>query len=118
VAADSGRPILVLRCEQGFVGYKSSSSARLECNKTNYETVHVERGEHGQVFFKGQNGRYWTPDDGISATGEVPHPFYMELREPTRMCIKDVHGHYLGAQKNGSFALDSTDVAQATYWEF
>jgi len=112
------RPILVLKCEQGFVGYKSSSSARLECNKTNYETVHVERGEHGQVFFKGQNGRYWTPDDGISATGEVPHPFYMELREPTRMCIKDVHGHYLGAQKNGSFALDSTDVAQATYWEF
>ena len=48
------RPILVLKCDQGFVGYKSSASTKLECNKTNYETVHVERGDRGQVFFKGE----------------------------------------------------------------
>ncbi|XP_043210973.1 protein singed-like isoform X2 [Amphibalanus amphitrite] len=112
------RPILVLKCDQGFVGYKSSSSTKLECNKTNYETVHVERGDKGRVFFKGQNGKYWTSEDGISASGDVPHPFFMELREPTRMCIKDEHGGYLCAQKNGAFALDNTDVSGATYWEF
>lgn len=47
------RPILVLKCEQGFVGYKSNSSTKLECNKATYETIQVERGEKGLVYFKG-----------------------------------------------------------------
>jgi hypothetical protein len=44
----------VLKCEQGFVGYKSASSSKLECNKATYETIQVERGEKGIVFFKGE----------------------------------------------------------------
>lgn len=48
------RPILVLKCEQGFVGYKSASSPKLECNKATYETIQVERGEKGKVHFKGK----------------------------------------------------------------
>lgn len=47
------RPILVLKSDQGFVGYKSSSSIRLECNKASYETIQVERSDRGIVFFKG-----------------------------------------------------------------
>ena len=47
------RPVLVLRCEQGFVGPKSSSSSKLECNKAIYETIRVERCERGIVRFKG-----------------------------------------------------------------
>ena len=35
------RPILVLKCEQGFVGYKSPGSTRLECNKAAYATIQV-----------------------------------------------------------------------------
>jgi len=112
------RPILVLRCEQGFVGYKSSSSAKLECNKATYETIHVERGERGQVFFKGQNGLYLCPEEGVSATSQQPYPLYLELREPTRLCIKDQEGRYLRAQKNGFFDFGTTDVALATYWDF
>ncbi|XP_043219411.1 protein singed-like isoform X2 [Amphibalanus amphitrite] len=111
------RPILVLKSEQGFVGYKTGST-KLECNKATYETIHVERGDRGKVFFKAQSGLYWSPEDGISASSREPYPFYMELREPTRMCIKDAHGSYLCAQKNGSFRLDTTDVERATYWEF
>ena len=65
-----------------------------------------------------QSGLFWSPDDGISASSREPYPFYMELREPTRMCIKDAQGAYLCAQKNGSFRLDTTDVERATYWEF
>ena len=45
--------MLVLKCEQGFVGYKSSASTKLECNKGTYETIMVERGEKGVVYFKG-----------------------------------------------------------------
>ena len=47
------RPVLVLKCDQGFVGYKSSNSSRLECNKASYETILVERGDKGMVYFKG-----------------------------------------------------------------
>merc|ERR1719361_1333714 len=36
------RPVLVLKCDQGFVGYKSSNSSRLECNKASYETILVD----------------------------------------------------------------------------
>jgi fascin 1 len=50
----SFRPILVLKCEQGFVGYKSASSNKLECNKATYETIMVERGDKGIVYFKGE----------------------------------------------------------------
>ena len=47
------RPILVLKCDQGFVGYKANSSTVLECNKATYETFIVEKSENGAVFFKG-----------------------------------------------------------------
>lgn len=43
----------MLKSDQGFVGYKSSSSLRLECNKASYETIQVERSDRGIVFFKG-----------------------------------------------------------------
>ena len=51
------RPVLVLKCEQGFVGRKASSAsaqARLECNRANYETIQVERADSGTVLFKGE----------------------------------------------------------------
>ena len=48
------RPVLVLKCDQGFVGYKSSTSNRLECNKAAYETIVVERADKGMVHFKGE----------------------------------------------------------------
>ena len=51
------RPILVLKCDQGFVGYKAAGSVKLECNKASYETIQVERAEEGQVHFKGEQQR-------------------------------------------------------------
>merc|ERR1711881_167402 len=113
------RPVLVLKCDQGFVGYKSSASNKLECNKATYETIQVERAEGGQVHFKGQNGKYWhTHDDGISCDAEIPQGFFLELREPTRMCIKSTGGQYVVAEKNGGFTVGSTDSEGATRWEY
>merc|ERR1719334_2504897 len=95
------RPVLVLKCEQGFVGYKASGSAKLECNKATYETIMVERAEGGLVYFKGQNGKYWQAQgEGIMCDGEVPQGFYLELREPARMCIKSSEGRYVVSLKN------------------
>lgn len=47
------RPILVLKCEQGFVGVRQGS-CKLECNKATYETIVVERAQKGIVYFKGE----------------------------------------------------------------
>ncbi|XP_040571774.1 protein singed isoform X2 [Lepeophtheirus salmonis] len=113
------RPILVLKCEQGFVGYKSTGSTKLECNKANYETIIVERSEKGLVHFKGQNGKYINArNDGLSADSDSPSGFYLELRDPTRMCIKSSDGQYLNSEKNGCLALTSTDIDEATQWEY
>jgi len=113
------RPILVLKCDQGFVGYKAAGSAKLECNKATYETIQVERAERGLVYFKGQNGKYWAGHgDGISCDGEAGQGFYLELREPTRICIKSAAGEYVVAGKNGGFSLGGEDPELATYWEY
>lgn len=131
--------MLVLKSDQGFVGYKSGSSSKLECNKANYEAIQVERGPLGLVYFKGkdlfvmshrwrvqirlvgtgQSGRYWQINsDGISADSDTPEGFYLELREPSKLCIKGGDGAYLMADKNGAFAAGSRDSETATRWEF
>ncbi|XP_046989522.1 protein singed [Schistocerca americana] len=113
------RPILVLKCEQGFVGYKSNSSPKLECNKASYETILVERSEKGVVFFKGQNGKYWHVDgESVTADSDAPEGFFIELRDPTHVCIKSTSGEYLVAGKNGAFRLGESDYENATKWEY
>ncbi|XP_034830548.1 protein singed [Maniola hyperantus] len=111
------RPILVLKCDQGFVGPKG---VRLECNKANYETIQVIRGPKGAVYFKGQNGKYWHADsESVTCDSDSPQPFHLELREPTRLAIRAASPKlYLAAAKNGNFRLASPDLAGATHWEY
>ena len=74
------RPVLVLKCDQGFVGYKAHGSTKLECNKATYETIHVERSEKGAVHLRGQSGKYWLSEgDSVSCNGEVPQAFHLEV---------------------------------------
>lgn len=76
------RPVLVLRCEQGFVGPKSTASPKLECNKAVYETIRVERCERGEVRFKGDCvslihlTRFVTAKKGQ----ELPNTLYNNIR--------------------------------------
>ncbi|CAG7836451.1 unnamed protein product [Allacma fusca] len=113
------RPILVLKCEQGYVGYKTSNMPRLECNKASYETIQVERDDKGIVHFKGQNGKYWAvAGDEVVADSDIPHEFSIELIGPTKICIKTSHGQYLNAEKNGMFRVGDDSADNATKWEF
>ena len=48
------RPVLVLMCDYGFVGAKTAGSARLECNKANYDYIYVEGGQEGVYYLKGE----------------------------------------------------------------
>ena len=52
------------------------------------------------------------------ADSEVPEGFFIELREATRMCIKNSSGQYIITEKNGGFKLGDTDPSRATLWEF
>uniref|UniRef100_A0A1A9Z8M5 Fascin n=1 Tax=Glossina pallidipes TaxID=7398 RepID=A0A1A9Z8M5_GLOPL len=114
------RPILVLKCEQGFVGYRQPGNTKLECNKATYETILVERAQKGLVYLKGHSGKYWRIDgEGISVDADTPvDGFYLELREPTRISIRSQNGKYLGATKNGAFKLLEDGSDSATQWEF
>lgn len=70
-------------------------------------------------FFQGQNGKYWHVDsECVTADSDVPEGFYLELREPTRICIKSIHGEYLTASKNGTFRLGDREYENATKWEY
>ena len=67
----------------------------------------------------GQSGRYWqVNNDGITASGDSPEGFYMELREPSKLCIKSADGSYVMAEKNGAFTASSRQSHTATRWEF
>jgi len=71
------------------------------------------------LYFKGQNNKYWHCDsESVTEDSDVPEGFYLELREPTRLCIKDSTGHYLTAGKNGAFRLGDTTIENATQWEY
>jgi len=115
----TNRPIMILKCEQGFVGYRMATSVKLDCNKASYATFQVERAEGGLVHFKGQNGKYWqVVDGGIACDSENAQGFYLELREPTKVCIKTAGGNYLIEKRNGGFNVGGTDEAEATRWEW
>lgn len=49
------RPILVLKCDYGFVGFKSSNNPRIECNKASHDAIYLEHsnGKSGEYFLKG-----------------------------------------------------------------
>lgn len=70
-------------------------------------------------FVVGQNGKYWHADgESVTADSDTPEGFFIELREPTRICIKSVGGEYLVAGKNGAFRLGDSEYENATKWEF
>lgn len=66
------------------------------------------------------NNMYWRADgDGsIIADSENPEPFYLELRDPTKMCIKNASGDYIIAEKNGVFRIGGPDPGSATQWDY
>lgn len=64
-------------------------------------------------------GKYWHADsESVMVDSDVPESFYLELREPTRLCIKSANGNYLTANKNGVFHLGDTTIDNATQWEY
>ncbi len=49
------RPILVLKCEYGLVGYKNKTNFKLECNKSTFNVILLEESNdlNGYYCLKG-----------------------------------------------------------------
>lgn len=49
------RPILVLKCEYGLVGYKNKTNFKLECNKSTFNVIMLEESidSLGYYYLKG-----------------------------------------------------------------
>ena len=45
------KPKLVLKCEHGFVGLKSASSPRFECNRATYDTLRLHHQMGKEEFY-------------------------------------------------------------------
>ncbi|CAG0920866.1 unnamed protein product, partial [Notodromas monacha] len=113
----ANRPVLVLKCDQGFVGTRSGST-QLECNKASYDTILVEKGPNGVVHLQGKNGKFWRPTGGqVSCDADQPDGFFFELAEPSRVRIKTADAQFLAAAKNGGFSVVA-DAENATLWEY
>ena len=51
----TNRPLIVLKCEYGFIGFKTTVNPRIECNKATYDVFHLENtaGESAVYYIKG-----------------------------------------------------------------
>jgi hypothetical protein len=112
------RPLLVLRCEFGFVAMRSASNPRYECNKTAYDVIIVEYSQTAAYYLKGHNGKYWSIDtDGnVTADQAAPQPFIFELRGQSKMAIKAPNGCYIRGEQNGIMSAKSMEVT--SLWEY
>ena len=74
------------------------------------------------MFFSGQSGKYlqFGASGELTAAGDsdTPQVFYLEVRDPIHMCIKNEAGRYVNGGKNGAISLGSADAESATKWEY
>ena len=113
------RPILVLRCDFGFVGPKGGSGV-LECNRSTYEVYDVVC-KNGVFQLKAPSGKFVQvkADGTITQNGEEGTNFFFELRAHSRVCLVAPNGHYLKSAQNGSFTADGgSTVGANTLWEY
>jgi len=66
------RPLLVLRCDYGFVGFRTPTNPRYECCKAYYDVIYVEQSNSAAYYLKG------TPDSSPDAY--VRYFVYCHLR--------------------------------------
>ncbi|XP_060080107.1 protein singed-like [Ylistrum balloti] len=114
----TNRPYLILRCQHGFVGIKSTSE--YVCNKANFTIIVLEGNNDGTYAMKDMNGKYWSiSEDGhVSADGDEPTHFKIEFHKQTSIYIKGPNGRYLKGEQNGNFRVIGEESGPDTAWEF
>ncbi|XP_055351618.1 protein singed-like [Paramacrobiotus metropolitanus] len=115
----SNRPIIGLRSVYGFVGLKTATSTKLECNKSSIEPIRLENAPSGAIYLQGPNGLYLNVGDDqvINSDAKEPRPFFIQFRESGRITLKAPNGRYAVPEQNGLFKA-SADEHSAAEWEY
>lgn len=111
------RPQLILRGEYGFVGVLPSGL--LECNKSQ-PTAFSMTVDNGFCQLTAKNGKYWkVGDNGVSAVGESPEQYTIELYPESKLALKSVAtGKYFQGAQNGAFTCTGTKIDTSTLFEY
>ncbi|XP_013420441.1 fascin [Lingula anatina] len=114
------RPILVLKGQYGFVGFKTPNSPKLDCARSVYDIITLSQNPDGTYCMKAPNGNYLavTSDGSIAAENATPYKFILELREHSKFAIKAENGCYLKGEQNGIFSATGTEINANTLWEY
>lgn len=114
------RPLLILRCEHGFVGSRAQSD-RLECNRSSYEVFKLHF-ENGKYKLQGRNDKFAQLDAGnnlnLTGTSDGCTKFNFEFRQHTKMSIKADNGKYLQGESNGTLTATSDVIGKSSLWEY
>ncbi|PAA55918.1 hypothetical protein BOX15_Mlig019880g3, partial [Macrostomum lignano] len=110
------RPIVVFRCDFGFVGIKNG---RLECNLVSYDAFNLEVSDSGFYHIRGSEGFWCVQADGsISFKGERPEEFLLEFRSRSCVAIQASNGCYVRGEQNGTMRADADEIRAACLWEY
>lgn len=109
------RPILVLRCEHGYIGL--SGNAKIHCNRGTDDAIHVENVS-GKYRLKMANGKAWKANDSgtISLASGEGDLFLFMLCGKNQMKIQTVDGKYLIGDLIGPIMVGGTD--KSFVWEY
>ncbi|KAL8619239.1 hypothetical protein ACOMHN_050020 [Nucella lapillus] len=116
------RPMLVLKCDHGFVGMTAKND--VVCNRAEYDIVHMENctTEAGVYFFK-TNGKYWSvSDDGsVVADSSNSATFQLQVRDNRKLTITTKVGDknlFLKGEQNGVFKAVGEQMDSSVLWEY
>lgn len=113
------RPILVLRCEHGYVGFTDTND-KVQCNRGAYDAMLVESDENGRYRLKTSNGKSWKID-GSSALVKVDSEgdlFTFELCCKNKMKIRAPNGQFLKGDHNGAITATGAKDDKSVTWEY
>uniref|UniRef100_UPI00398F0396 fascin-like n=1 Tax=Pristiophorus japonicus TaxID=55135 RepID=UPI00398F0396 len=116
----ANRSQLILQSDFGFIGIIPGKQ-RLVCNRPMYEASKIILTDDGFYQFKiVLLDKYWEVDEEgfITATGEVPVNFTIELITSHQMILKGPNGKYIVAESDGSFKAVEESAKSATLFRY
>lgn len=112
------RPLLVLKCDFGFVGAGLKGSQFI-CNKAKYDILKVTFDGNGGYTIQGEDHKYWNVGrDNMVYAEDAPTKFQFQFCGHSRMAIRAPNGCFLKGEQNGHITAAATEIDPTSQWEF
>ncbi|XP_062585355.1 protein singed-like [Saccostrea cucullata] len=113
------RPVVVLRCDFGFIGIKTATGSNKDeyiCTKPTPSVITLNQMEDGRYSLQSENGKYWCINlqtgghPTIKANSAEPVPFVIEFRDTNAITILAPNERYMVCDKVGHFYASATEI--------